>query len=229
MSRPPLAEIEDILGHQFHDQSVLKQALTHPSLPGEPHYQRLEFLGDRVLGLSISAWLYEQFEREPEGRLNRRFAGLVRQETLADIGYDLEIDRFIRLEEAAAESGTARKPTVLSDVTEALIGALFLDGGFETADTFIRANWAGKLKQGVRSAKDPKSVLQEWAQARHLPTPRYDAIDRTGPDHAPVFTVQVKVEGEEVARATGLSKREAEHSAATMLLERLNSEGRGRS
>ncbi len=217
----PAERIEAITGHRFLDADLLRTALTHPSAGGARHYQRLEFLGDRVLGLVVAHWLYETFPDEPEGRLNRRLAALVRKETLADVAEELGLAALVRLDEAAAQTGVHRQAAVLADVTEALIGALYLDAGLEAARAFVVRHWRARLDRGPEVYRDGKSGLQEWLHRHHLPPPEYRLVAREGPDHAPVFEIEVAVEGHGSARAKAGSKRAAEQQAASLLLAEL--------
>ncbi|MEX6724223.1 ribonuclease III [Parapedomonas caeni] len=211
---------EQALGRRFKTPALLEEALTHTSLPG-PSYQRLEFLGDRVLGLIIADWLFERFPRESEGRLNRRFVELVRGETCASVARAIGASAHVRLERTAREQRVHETLNVLGDVCEALIGALYLDGGMTAARKFVHAAWTPLLEGAHTVSKDPKSALQEWAQGRGLPIPTYQIISRYGPHHAPEFTIEVNVRGQAPVQATGASKQEAEKRAATALLETL--------
>ncbi len=214
-----LKALEQLLGHGFSNPSLLKEALTHPSLEGENNYQRLEFLGDRVLGLVIAGLLFERFPNDSEGQLSRRYAALVRKETLSSVLGDLGLEGMIRMTDTMEKDAGRDNPSVRSDALEALIAALFIDGGYKVARDFIERAWREYLS-GKTAAKDPKSDLQEWAQGRGKPLPNYDIIERAGPDHAPSFTVKVSVEGMGTATAKGSSKRLAETRAAEKLLAR---------
>lgn len=224
MSKKPAKSIavpKDIAGYSFNSQSLLDEALTHPSLSGTYNYQRLEFLGDRVLGLAISTWLLEEFPRDAEGQLNRRFTALVRKETLAELSRKLKLVDHLKLTPGAEAEGTRDKEAIQSDVCESIIGAIYLDAGFEAANQFIRRHWKDLIGAGVRAHKDNKTQLQEWCQARATSMPKYDVVDRTGPDHDPIFTIEVVVEGKGRAQATGAAKRIAEQAAAEALLTQL--------
>jgi ribonuclease III len=210
----------EALGHIFSNHALLAEALSHTSL-GRQNYQRLEFLGDRILGCVIADWLYQKHADEPEGKLARRFAELVRKEACAQVARDIDATRHIRLERTAAQAKVHHTDNVLGDVCEALIGALYLDGGLETAQKFIRNHWKSLVEHEQSAPKDIKSGLQEWAQARGLPLPEYRLVGRHGPDHAPVFDVSVSVAGYEAETAQGNSKQDAEKKAATALLQRL--------
>lgn len=213
---------EQALGHRFANEALLGQALTHPS-HSQPDYQRLEFLGDRVLGLVIARWLYERFPAEPEGKLSRRLNVLVTGATCAEVARALGqgLRQHLKLGKQAREDGALDSDNVLGDVIEALIGALAIDGGIDAAQRFIRQHWAERLDGQAAAPKHPKSDLQEWAAARSLPTPEYNLLRRHGAHHAPRFEVQVLVKGYEPVNAEGGSKQEAETRAAAAMLESL--------
>lgn len=219
-----MSTLKQLVGYKFDKPSLLDEALTHPSLSGTYNYQRLEFLGDRVLGLVISTWLLEAYPKEAEGKLNRRFTSLVRKETLAEMSVKLGIVDAIKLTPGAEAEGTREKEAVQSDVCEAVIGAMYLDGGFEVANAFIRKHWVPLMKGEVDAVKDNKTLLQEWCQARALPLPKYSVVDRTGPDHNPVFTIEARVDGKGEAVATGTAKRLAEQASAKKLFDALTGE-----
>lgn len=212
-----------ILGHEFKDPELLQEALTHRSASHgrDNGYERLEFLGDRVLGLCIADMLMQAFPDEPEGALSRRLNALVRQETLAEVAEELGFQTHIYVGRAEEDSGARANPAILSDICEAVIAAMYIDGGLEVARAFIVKNWRHRLEKSSRPPKDAKSSLQEWAMARKLPLPEYEIAEKSGPDHAPVFTIKVSVRGREPAQAQGESKRNAEQKAAAILLERL--------
>jgi ribonuclease III len=215
-----LAWAAQALDYQFINTGLLLEALSHTSA-GKLNYQRLEFLGDRVLGCVMADWLLAQYPAEPEGKLALRFAELVRKETCAGVARDIAAADVIRVERAAAHARVHHTDNVLGDVCEAVIGALYLDGGIAVATAFIRKGWKNLIVANSVAPKDIKSALQEWAQARGLPLPEYALVKRLGPDHAPHFEVQVSVQGFDVAIAIGTSKQEAEKKAAQTLLERL--------
>jgi ribonuclease III len=214
------AWIEQALGHRPRDIALFTRALTHGSR-GDEHYQRLEFLGDRVLGVIMACWLYELFPDEPEGKLSRRFNALVSRETCAEVGRSLDVGGQVILGKQARDDGAAESDNVLGDVVEALIGALYLEAGLETAATFVRGAWSDRLNQADQAPKHPKSVLQEWAAAHDKRPPTYELKARSGPHHAPRFVVEVAIKGVGEANAEGLSKQEAETAAASALLEKL--------
>lgn len=216
-----VAELSTITGHQFQDRTLAEAALTHPSLAGRRNYQRLEFLGDRVLGLCVAEMVYKAFPGEAEGVLNRRLAALVRKESLAEVARSSGIAPLIMLESGAEAEGARHQPAVLEDVCEAVIGALYLDGGHAAAAAFVERVMGPRLSASPAADKDPKTALQEWAQRRRLSLPSYTLVERTGPDHAPRFRVRVTVGDEKPVAAEARSKRQAEQAAARTLLERL--------
>lgn len=227
MPKPRKTALEDLggrLGHDFTDQALLKVALTHASArvtarPGEDN-ERLEFLGDRVLGLAIAELLAERFPQAREGELVRWFNHLVRAETCAEIAQDWQLGDFILMSGGEAGSGGRRKKTILANACEAVLGAVFADGGYEAAKTVVRLFWEKQLGALDVAAPDAKSLLQEWAQGRRLPLPRYLEVAREGPDHAPRFTAEVQIEGVAPERGQGANKREAEQAAALAMLVR---------
>jgi len=214
--------IRTTLRHEPRDIALFRRALTHGS-QGGPTYQRLEFLGDRVLGLSIASWLYEQFPDDPEGKLSARLNAVVSREACAEVGRDLGVPDHLILGKQAREDGAQTSDNVVGDVVEALIGALYLESGLEGAAAFVRRAWDGKLDRRGEAPKHPKSALQEWAAARQCAPPVYRLVGQSGPHHAPVFTVEVAVGGKRGGSATaeGSSKQEAETAAAAQLLKEL--------
>jgi ribonuclease-3 len=223
-----IAALERRLGHAFADRTLLEQALTHASTlglgrSGVRHNEGLEFLGDRVLGLSIAEALYRKTPEADPDALNRRYAWLVSREGCAEVARAIGLDEAI---DVPKFQGLRRNDTALADACEALLAAVFLDAGFETARRVVLALWAELLERPIDfTAANPKTALQEWAQGQGRPLPRYEVIAREGPDHAPRFTVLAVVEGYEPERATGRSRQEAEKAAAQQLLKR---EGVGR-
>jgi ribonuclease-3 len=217
-------ELEERIGYEFAEMSLLDSALTHISaLTGASRtgsYQRLEFLGDHVLGLVISDMLFRAFPKANEGELSRRLADLVRKETCADVARAVDLGAAIKLGASEANSGGRRRLAVLADVCEALIGAVFLDGGYPAAAALIERLWGERMRTPARPLRDPKTVLQEWAQARGLPTPSYKEVERTGPHHDPEFRVSVALPEIEPAEGVGRSKRAAEQAAAAAMLAR---------
>ncbi|ATE65403.1 ribonuclease III [Rhizorhabdus dicambivorans] len=214
------AWIETKLGHTPRDIALFRRALTHGSY-GPDHYERLEFLGDRVLGLVAGAWLYEIFPSEPEGNLSRRLNAIVSRETCGEIGREIEVATHLRLGKQARDDGAVNSDNVLGDAVEALIGALYLEGGVEAAQAFVRRAWADRASSQAQAPKHPKSSLQEWAAANRCKPPVYTMGNRSGPHHAPRFTVTVEIPGRAEASAEGSSKQEAETAAAKALLEKL--------
>ncbi len=212
--------IERTLGHRPRDVALFERALTHASR-GDEHYERLEFLGDRVLGLTMASWLYEHFPNEPEGKLSRRFNALVDGATCAEVARELGIGGRMILGKQAREDGASESENVLGDVVEALIGALYLEQGLDAAAAFIRRAWGDRVERQDRAPQHPKSALQEWAAAKNKKPPVYEMTGRSGPHHAPRFVVRVSIDGAGEATAEGLSKQEAETEAAKALLEKL--------
>lgn len=222
--RVTLGELEARLGHVFRDRQLLEEALTHSSARTRTSvtrdYERLEFLGDRVLGLVVAELLVERFPDDEEGGLARRLNRLVRGETCAEIGEQWDLGACLVLGGGEAESGGRRKKTIIADACEAVLGAIFLDGGFETARRVVRDFWGPLANRAEDVGTDPKSALQEWAQGHSLGLPRYVEVVRSGPDHAPRFTTEVRIKGFGAERGEGTSKRAAEQSAAEAFLER---------
>lgn len=214
------AWIEEALGHRPRDIALFERALTHASRGGD-HYERLEFLGDRVLGLTIAHWLYELFPDEPEGALSRRFNALVSGETCAEIAREIGVGAQMILGKQARDDGAGDSDNVLGDMVEALLGALYLEAGPEAAKAFIRRAWGDRVSTRDRAPQHPKSELQEWAAANNRKSPQYRTIGRSGPHHAPRFEVEVEIPNAGSAVAQGLSKQEAETEAARALLEKL--------
>jgi len=215
---PPF--IGEAVGGEPRDPQLFERALTHGS-HGRETYERLEFLGDRVLGLAVASWLYERFPSEPEGKMSRRYNALVARETCAEVGRALELPPFILLGKQAREDNANLSDNVVGDVVEAIIGAVYLDGGLERAEAFVRTYWAPFLDGQRKAPEHPKSALQERAAERKLGVPVYELISRFGPHHAPRFRVKVSVGGRGEAEAEGDSKQEAETAAAAALLEKL--------
>lgn len=221
MTRPDTAAwLATLIGRAPKDPAPFLQALTHGSANAR-NYERLEFLGDRVLGLIIAEWLFERFNEEPEGKLSRRFNALVSGETCADVARGVGVATHLVLGKQARDDGAADSDNVLGDVMESLIGALFQEGGMDEARPFVRRLWAGRVDTQTAAPRHPKSALQEWAAANKRKPPEYVMTDRTGPHHALRFTVTVTIKGAGEASAEGGSKQEAETAAATVLLEKL--------
>ncbi|MGQ0582822.1 MAG: ribonuclease III [Reyranella sp.] len=226
-----LAALAGKIGHTFGRAELAAEALTHRGALDRrsdlkaafPHgNERLEFLGDRVLSLAVADLLLRRFPQEHEGELARRHAALVRAETLVEIATTIGLGAEIRLGESERGQGDVVRPTILADALEALLGAVFLDAGFAVSAACVERLWGDRLTSQAAAPRDPKTALQEWAQARRLPLPAYREVGREGPPHAPLFVVDVAIKGHEPAQARGGSKREAERLAAITLLERLN-------
>jgi ribonuclease III len=222
-ARDARRRLEASLGHSFANPDLLTEALTHRSAAGidAPSNERLEFLGDRVLGLVIAELLIRRFAAADEGELSRRLTALVRRDALAAVAKSVGFDVHMRFGASDAKAGRGNA-SLLADACEAVIGALFLDGGIDTARSFIVDAWTPMVDDGTGAARDAKTRLQEWAQGRGKPLPHYAVSSRKGPPHAPQFVVTVAVEGEGEASGEGASKRVAEQAAASALLERLN-------
>lgn len=222
-----LGRLEARLGHRFSNKALLEEAVTHISagvLNADASrglsYQRLEFLGDRVLGLIVSTMLFEAFPLAPEGELSKRLADLVRKETCAAVARDWHLGDHLRLGEGERRSGAKKRDAILGDACEGVIGAVYRDAGFEAAETLIRANWTARMHAPRVVPKDAKTQLQEIVQAEGLPVPVYKDIGRSGPDHAPEFEVAVTVPGYPDISGRGTSKRLAERAAAEAWLQR---------
>lgn len=218
------AALEERIGYKFADKALLERAVTHISaLAGGAtranSYQRLEFLGDHVLGLVISDMLYRAFPKANEGELSRRLADLVRKETCAEVARAMDLGPALKL--GNSESHAGGRSTIMADACEALVGAVFIDGGYEAADALIARFWKERMLKPLRPLRDPKTMLQEWAQARGLPTPAYRELARTGPHHDPEFRVAVVLPDRPPAEGMGASKRAAEQAAAAAMLTRV--------
>jgi ribonuclease-3 len=212
------------LGHDFAGPELLVEALTHPSMGGGAQNQRFEFLGDRVLGLVIAEALLAQDPEAEEGRLAPRFNALVRKETCAEIATEIDLGAALRMGRSEMLTGGRRKQAILGDAMEAVIAAVYLDAGLEAARALILRHWRARIAAAPDQRPDAKTALQEWAQARGLPPPDYLDLDRSGPDHAPHFTVAVALETGARAEAGAPSKRAAQQEAARLLLDRLEAE-----
>ena len=212
--------LKDLIGRAPRNRAAFEQALTHGSA-NPVNYERLEFLGDRVLGLLVSEWVFDRFAGEPEGKLSRRFNALVSGETCAEVARDAGVPAHLILGKQARDDGAANSDNVLGDVMEALIGALYLEAGLDEARTLVRRLWADRVDTQTAAPRHPKSALQEWAAANKRKPPEYEIKDRSGPQHALRFVVSVTIKGAGEASATGGSKQEAETAAAAALLEKL--------
>jgi len=215
--------LENALGYSFTDKNLAAQALTHSSIVRDRRNsnERLEFLGDRVLGLVVAEMLYDYFPNEEEGAMGYRFTALARAESLARVAEQLGFSDFLLVAEGEMLSGKRRKISMLANTCEAVIAALYLDGGYTPASNFVRTYWQPLLEEDLIPPKDAKTLLQEWVQGRGHSIPEYKVVERTGPDHAPEFSVEVRVENHDPASAKGPSKRMAETAAAEVLYERL--------
>lgn len=226
-----LRALSERLDHVFGDPQLLVEALTHSSTAGHEgagrSNERLEFLGDRVLGLVVADLLIAAYPDESEGALARRFAALVSAGTLAQVAESLQLGDHLRLARGEEEGGGRCNPSLLADACEAVIAALYLDGGFAVAQRFVRRHWQPLAKLDLKPPKDAKSQLQEWAQGRGRPLPVYRVVAREGPEHAPRFVMEVSVDGMAPVTAEGASKRAGERAAARAMLDLLNRDGDG--
>jgi ribonuclease-3 len=225
MLRPrKFKDLEGKVGHRFKSSTLLERALTHASVRGgrsaRGDNERLEFIGDRVLGLAIAEVLNEQYPEASEGELARRYNRLVRGEACARVARAIGLGAHLILSESEADSGGREKMTILADAIEAVLGAVFLDAGFEKARAVVRKLWESQTGAAPEVAVDAKSALQEWAQGQGLALPKYSVVARKGPDHAPRFTAEVIIAGRAPAQGEGASKRIAEQAAASALLQR---------
>ncbi|SPF77486.1 ribonuclease III [Pseudoprimorskyibacter insulae] len=218
-----LIEFQTRLGHAFSQPELLLRAVTHSSMssPVRQDNQRLEFLGDRVLGLVMAQAILEADASASEGLLAPRFNALVRKETCADVAREIALGDVMKLGRSEMMSGGRRKQALLGDAMEAVIAAVYLDGGFEAAQAVILRLWGKRIHTVDADARDAKTALQEWAQARRMPPPKYVELSRTGPDHAPIFTIEAQLQSGESAKATAGSKRQAEQAAAEALLAKM--------
>lgn len=216
-------QFSERLGHSFSDENLLQQALTHASASSKKDHdnQRLEFLGDRVLGLVISQALFEADRSAREGQLAPRFNALVRKEACAEVAEQINLGEALMLGRSEMRSGGRRKVALLGDAMEAVIAAVYLDAGFKTTQSLILRLWGDRIFTAQERAVDPKSSLQEWAQARGLPTPVYKDIGRSGPDHQPIFIVEAVLENGSTAQGEAASKKAAQIQAATALLSQI--------
>ncbi|MCR9128471.1 MAG: ribonuclease III [Alphaproteobacteria bacterium] len=224
-----ITDFQTRIGRTFRDQALLERALTHASHgDGRSRAQsneRLEFLGDRVLGLLTAQTLHERFEAMNEGGLAHRLNSLVNKQACARAARRCQLGEALRLSPAEERLGGREKDSILADACEAVIGALFLDGGLEAARKFYDEFWADELAGLTKRPKDAKSQLQEWAASKHLPAPVYETIARKGPDHRPVFEVEVTIEGLASGRGEGSSKQSAQRAAAEALLKQEAGDG----
>ncbi len=220
-ARKPYEELEQQIGHVFDDKDLLETALTHSSTGNVFNYERLEFLGDRVLGLVVSEILYETFDNEREGDLAKRLSSLVQGSWLARMAGDIGLGEYMAVSDSERSSGGLENENILADAVEALIGALYLDSGLDTCRAFIEKFWGESFNQMNAPPQHPKTALQEWAQGQGLGLPIYKIIGQSGPDHAPVFDIRLKVEGHDELVAQGRSRQIAEKEAAKAFMARL--------
>jgi ribonuclease III len=219
--------LEGLFGRPPHDLDRFRRALTHSSV-GPDSYERLEFLGDRVLGLCMAEWLFELFPDEPEGNLSKRLNALVAGATCAEIAREIGVPGRVVLGKQARDDGAGDSDYVLGDVVESLLGALFLEAGLDPARAFVRRAWGSRVHSADRAPQHPKSQLQEWAAANRRRAPAYELVDRSGPEHAPRFTVRVAIGTLAEASATGATKQEAETEAAKALLAQVQGMAKAR-
>ena len=214
----------DRLGHRFSEPELITRALTHASLSSatRPDNQRLEFLGDRVLGLVMAEAVLEQDGAASEGQLAPRFNALVRKETCAEVAREIDLGAVLRLGKSEMTTGGRRKTALLGDAMEAVIAAVYLDGGFDAARKVVLRLWGPRVAGVAEDARDAKTALQEWAQARGMAPPVYEELSRSGPDHAPVFRVAARLADGRMAEAEGRVKRQAEQAAARALLDQVD-------
>ena len=210
-------DLEQILKHSFKNKNLLKTALTHSSANSHvaKNYERLEFLGDRVLGVSVASLLYKIFPDEPEGNLSQRFTALVCQETVAEVARTLDLGRFM----IVVGEDIRENESVLCDVCEAVIGAIYIDAGVEAAISFVNHHWGDLIDKRVAPPKDAKTTLQEVAHIKGFGAPHYEIVDRQGPEHDPIFTVRLVLENGPEVTGEGHNKKLAEFNAATKMLE----------
>ncbi len=219
MSRvPSLSALESGLGYNFRNKAFMEQALTHSSKSGAANNERIEFLGDRVLNLVMAENLFQRFPDEHEGNLAKRHSALVQGRMLTIIAGILSLGDYLILSESERQSGGAENENILSDAMEALLGAIFLDGGLDAAREVILRLWGDNIANMADAHQDPKTELQEWLQARGLPLPEYEIVGRSGPDHAPTFEIELRVSGYDPITVEGASRRQGEKTAAGKML-----------
>ncbi len=218
-------ELEEIIGHSFSNRKLLIEALTHPSLHSgqkdKQNYERLEFLGDSVLNLVVSELLYNHFPDEKEGSLAKKRANLVCRAAIVEVATEVDIGKYIKLSAGEEKLGGRNNRANLENTMEAIIGAIYLDGSFSHAKKFIEKKWAKLLDKKDFHKENPKTELQEWAQGKGKAVPVYELIESEGPSHAPIFTVEVRLEGKKPVKGVGKSKKEAENNAALAMLEKI--------
>lgn len=214
--------LEEALGHRFKNEALLVEALTHASFKHLPSNERLEFLGDRILGLVIAETLLNRYKDDAEGKLAVRLNQLVDKGACEAVAKQLGLGDFLVLSPGEIREGGREKTTILANAIEAIIAALYLDGGMVAAKSFIDANWAVFFEEGISASRDAKGALQEWAQGRGLEPPVYEIIAHEGPAHDPLFTVSANLEGQTQVKAQGKSRKLAETAAAQKMLDRLS-------
>ncbi|MEM6812469.1 MAG: ribonuclease III [Pseudomonadota bacterium] len=216
-----LKEFQNKIGYAFDDEHWLERALTHSSTNEDYNYQRLEFLGDRVLGLVIASRLFRDFRQEREGGLAKRHTALIQGHTCAMIGQAYGFQDYMILSQSEEEAGGRSNENIIADIVESVIGAIFVDGGYEKAEEIVLKLWGDNIHNLEEAPQDPKTELQEWVQARGLELPLYEIVNKDGPDHAPVFTIRLVVQGAEPIEADGPSRRQAEKTVASNMLKLL--------
>ncbi|MBL4691137.1 MAG: ribonuclease III [Rhodospirillales bacterium] len=220
---PNLDGLQEKLGHRFNNPKLLVQALTHSGATRDrlQSNERLEFLGDRVLGLALAGMLLDSFPGEAEGKIAYRFSALARAQSLTRVAADIGLAPYVRLARGEEEIGGRDNPSIQADCCEAIIAALYLDGGLKVAETFVHEHWRPLMSEDLAPPKDAKTLLQEWAQARGLALPVYRVTNEEGPAHAPRFTVEASVHEMKPATGEGASKQAAEQNAAETLMDRI--------
>jgi ribonuclease III len=219
--KAPLARLSDRLGYEFGDAELLHQALTHGSSGRKAKdYERLEFLGDRVLSLVIADQLFHNHRKEKEGKLAARHSAIVRGDVCAAVGEGMGLHDFIKVGDTEKKSGVHKMKSVLGDVVEAVIGAIYIDGGLEAARKVILRFWKDALQHPDTVQKDAKTFVQEWALAQSLALPKYELAGRQGPEHKPQFTVRLLIDNHSEAHGVGPTKQAAEMAAATAFISR---------
>jgi len=214
-----LNPLQEKIGHTFKDIKLLETAFTHSSTGAKHNYERLEFLGDRVLGLAVSETLYQKFPNEPEGHLAKRLSALVQGSFLAQIALEMDLGAFIHFSDSEAASGGADNENILADVFESMIGALYLDTDYETCRTLIQKLWGNHFDTMKKPPQHPKTKLQEWAQSENLGLPHYKITGQSGPDHAPIFDIALNINGYDAITVQGPSRQEAEKRAAAAFIQ----------
>jgi len=221
MAEQNFNHLEQELGYVFKNQSLIKDALTHSSTGKASNYERLEFLGDRVLGLVIAETLFEKFPDEAEGDLAKRLSALAQGSFIAKISVEIKLGSYVAFSDGERAAGGAENENILADVFESVIGALYLDGGLEECRRVIEKLWGDHFFKMKEPPLHPKTALQEWAQSEGLALPAYEIIEQSGPDHAPVFDVQLCIDGHEPLVVQGRSRQEAEKHAAKQFLKKI--------